>query len=125
MIKNLLLLSGVALSTISGSAFADTPSEWQRADANRDGAITLREATRSARSTFAALDRNRDGVLSPFELRSASYDVRSEDNNRDGRVTYNEHDTAARARFDRLDRNHDGVISNNELRGRGRYGSYR
>jgi hypothetical protein len=122
--KVLMLSSGIAmLATISGTALADSPADWLRADSNRDGAVTVREATRYARSTFAERDRNRDGVLSPYELRNAGWDLRSEDLNRDGRVTYAEHDAAARAEFARYDRNHDGVIRGYELRGR--YGSNR
>jgi EF hand len=125
MFKRILMLtSGVALlATISGQALADSPSDWLRADTNRDGAVTYREAARYARSAFAERDRNRDGVLSPFELRSAGWDLRSEDANRDGRVTYAEHEAATRAQFARYDRNHDGVIRGYELRGR--YGSSR
>ena len=125
MMKSLFVLPAVALLGISGQALADSPSEWMRADTNRDGAITIREEMRYARATFAERDRNRDGVLSPWEMRNAGYELRSEDTNRDGRVSYSEHQAAARAEFGRYDFNHDGVIRGYELRGRGRYGSYR
>jgi hypothetical protein len=125
MIKSLFVLPALALLGISGQALADSPSEWQRADANRDGAITLREEMRYARTTFAERDRNRDGILSSWELRNAGYDLRGEDANRDGRISYAEHQAAARAEFARYDFNRDGVIRGYELRGRGRYGSYR
>jgi Ca2+-binding EF-hand superfamily protein len=126
MIKKLLLLPAVALmGTVSATALADSPSDWMRADLDRDGVITQREAMRYARSTFAERDRNRDGVLSPYELRTAGFDFRREDVNRDGRVSYFEHQAAARSDFARYDFNHDGVIRGYELRGRGRYGSYR
>lgn len=41
------------------------------ADANRDGRVTLQEATGSALQRFDAADRNRDGVLTPAERQQA------------------------------------------------------
>lgn len=113
------------------------------ADRNRDGFVARRELLakrrREALADARRIDLNRDGWLSPFELRragrfNAGYSPRDLD--RDGRVSRPEARAVARGRrtgisvtrfieaelaeaqrdFDRLDRNDDGRIGPRERR---------
>lgn len=112
-------------------------------DFNRDGFVTRDELwahhRREARETVRRIDLDRDGWLSPFELRRDGRDgfgVRVKDLDRDGRVTLPEARAArrgfregiparrlffvelqeARMAFARLDRNRDGVLGPWEVR---------
>lgn len=100
-------------------------------DTNGDGRIDRRE-WRGDYADFDTLDRNRDGVLSQYELRQAgtngavgtsgfggsvpatSAEFDRLDRNRDGRITRNEWNGSA-AEFDRIDANGNNVLTPNEF----------
>jgi hypothetical protein len=94
-----------------------TGSRWvlRRADFNRDGGVSMREAHRYARVRFTQADRDRNGVLTGRELRSDG-DFNRGPRGRDGVVTLAEYDSSIRFRFQGLDRNRDGFLSRYELR---------
>lgn len=90
-------------------------------DYHRDGVITQRE-WRGSDAAFRRQDRNRDGVLSGYELNSGRDGYYDRDN-RYGRddayygngVTRGEW-RGSRQDFERLDRNRNGVLTRDELR---------
>jgi hypothetical protein len=93
-----------------------TGSRWglRRADYNRDGGVSIREAHRYARARFTQADHDRNGVLTGRELRYDG-DFSRGPRARDGVVTLAEYDTSVRNRFHGLDRNRDGFLSRYEL----------
>jgi hypothetical protein len=99
----MLLVAGSALPAlaqvrVSGDYLA-------RMDGNRDGRIALVEYQDWLSYAFDAMDRNRDGVLSPTELPG----------DRGKPVTRGEHRARLAAAFARQDRNHDGFLDAREL----------
>ena len=103
--KNLLsLVAAIGLAGASAMALAAPEghgpmARLKAADTNGDGLISKAEAEaalpRLARH-FDQIDTNRDGQLSPEELKAA-------------------HQNMKNAMFDRMDANHDGVISREEF----------
>lgn len=62
-------ISGEPLIAESGRSCAGAQSDWlERADANKDGFVDLAEAKADAKRFFAAVDADRNGVLTPNEL---------------------------------------------------------
>jgi Ca2+-binding EF-hand superfamily protein len=127
---------------VAAAIFAAVPAAAQdtrfaRADTDRNGVLSRAEVDRGLPGVaprFNDIDRNRDGNLSPDELRSwsasrkagegkgeggfADY-FRRADANGDGALTRAEADKAlprVGAKFDRIDANHDGKLSQDELR---------
>ena len=93
------------------------------ADTNADGLISRAEAAALPRlaAHFDAIDANRDGQVSPDELRAAHAAHRGKggmfqraDANNDGRVSQQEFIARATERFQRLDANGDGFITQEE-----------
>ena len=76
-----------------------------RMDANRDGRIALVEYQDWLSYAFDAMDRNRDGLLSPGELPGG----------RGQPLARSEHRARLAAAFARQDRNHDGFLDAREL----------
>ncbi|MFN3868512.1 MAG: EF-hand domain-containing protein [Hyphomicrobiaceae bacterium] len=96
-----------------------------RADADRDGAVTLDEYLKAKTADFAAMDKNSDGAVSGDELvadmvAAMSYRSRAMlkqlDTNLDGKVTKDDFVSGARQRFAERDLNGDGVIDRNDMR---------
>jgi hypothetical protein len=140
-----LLLSGaavlVAAPALAQSAGTPPPrvNPFDQVDLNRDGVITLEEATQARTAAFVRLDANRDGSLSREEMISERRmhgggpdrpqrrpGRPNPDANGDGTVTRAEWDAAIAARgaeasrsggemFARLDANSDGQLVQAEL----------
>lgn len=97
---------------------------FDRADANKDGAVTRTEfdAARSAR--FAAIDANKDGALEVSELRTwrrawpARFrDARFKtlDGDGDGKLGVEEYVARRKAAFAKIDANEDGAVDKAEF----------
>ena len=129
-------LAVVATVLASGSAGAQD-SRFARADTDRNGALSRAEVDRGLPGIaphFDEIDRNRDGSLTPEELRAWSADRKGEqrkgeggfaehfrraDTNGDGALSRAEVDKALPrlgGKFDRVDANHDGKLTQDELR---------
>lgn len=112
-------LAGTTLAGIAAAQPQPQPVAADRAqrgsaalDLNRDGVITRAEVIQAADARFAALDKNRDGTVSAGER----------PNMRGGDVTRDQLRQRMTARFDRADANKDGRIDQREragLHGRG------
>ena len=103
------------------------------ADTNGDGLISRAEAAALPRLAqhFDAIDANRDGQVSPEELRAAHGQRGGKggmfvkaDANGDGKVSQQEFIARATERFQRLDANGDGFLTQEEARAgrRGHHG---
>jgi len=95
-----------------------------RADANKDGAITLEEVTVAREVRFSEFDRNKDGAVSADEVETAVRErverrtkriVRRFDKDRDGTITRDEFNRFAEERFTWLDLNDDGKVTKDEM----------
>jgi EF hand domain-containing protein len=127
----------VVVSVLATSPAAAQDSRFARADTDRNGVLSGAEVDRGLPGIaphFNEVDRNRDGSLSPEELRAWSGSRKGEkrkseggfaehfrraDANGDGALTRAEVDTALPrlgAKFDRVDANHDGKLTQDELR---------
>lgn len=110
----------------------------RRADADGDGRVTKRElqasAPRLARSGFARLDVNKDGVISEADFRDARNSVgpspqaiRRADANGDGFWSYEEIKRVAKQlperAFKSVDEDGDGLLNSNELQALRRLGN--
>jgi hypothetical protein len=87
--------------------------DLRRADHNRDGWVTLQEALDSGRQVFRQQDRDRNSVLTRYELNRPA--LRQDDRNNDGRVSMREYQRSVRAHFASLDSNRDGYLGSREL----------
>jgi hypothetical protein len=87
----------------------------RRADYNRDGGVTYAEAHAYGRNQFARADRDRNGVLTRWELRDSRDDFTRVSHGRGGVVTLAEFDAAVYDQFYQLDYNRDGFLSRYEL----------
>lgn len=129
------ILAAAATLLVAGAA-AGQDSRFARADADRNGVLSRAEVDRALPGVaphFDQIDRNRDGNLSPDELRlwSASRRAgerkhdsgfaehfRRADANGDGALTRVEVDKALPrlgTKFDRIDANADGKLTPDEL----------
>ncbi|HEY3495891.1 MAG TPA: hypothetical protein VGK73_14435 [Polyangiaceae bacterium] len=92
------------------------------ADANKDGKITLDEATTALKTRFAAVDANKDNSVTSAELGDRGKRMfERADANKDGKVTLAEAQTALGQWFTQRDKNGDKVLSGDEMhRGHGR-----
>jgi Ca2+-binding EF-hand superfamily protein len=132
----LRLFAAVAAALAAGAAAAQD-SRFARADTDRNGVLSRAEVDRGLPGIaprFNEVDRNRDGNLSPDELRTwlanpKAADRKSEggfaehfrraDANSDGALTRAEVDKSLPrlgAKFDRIDANGDGKLTQEELR---------
>ncbi len=112
-------------------------SRFARADIDRNGVLSRAEVDRGLpglASRFSDIDRNRDGNLSPDEVRTWSASRKADgrksegafaelfrraDSDGDGALTLAEADKALPrlgAKFDRIDANRDGKLAHDELR---------
>jgi hypothetical protein len=92
---------------------AEAAAGLRYSDLNRDGWVTLWEALDHGRFEFRRNDRDRDHILTRYEI--GRHDVARDDWNRDGRVTLFEYENAVRAEFARFDTNRDGFLARHEL----------
>jgi EF hand len=130
-------LFAVVATALAAGAAAAQESRFARADTDRNGVLSRAEVDRGLPGIaprFDEIDRNRDGNLSPDELRSWSTrrkaverkgeggfaeHFRHADADRDGALTRAEVDKALPrlgAKFDRIDANSDGKLTQDELR---------
>ena len=96
----------------------------KRADADKDGAITLDEAIAARAKRFERFDADKNGVVSEQEVQQAVAErveriskriQRRFDQNRDGKITREEYDRFAKERFGWMDLNDDGKIEQDEM----------
>ncbi|MGC4087214.1 MAG: hypothetical protein QM756_04780 [Polyangiaceae bacterium] len=137
MKKLSMLLGFVGLTVVSAAAFAGEPGAqgakhgprgehkggMMRADANKDGKVTLAEALAAGNERFAKKDANKDGAITKDEVKGrAARLLERADANKDGKVTRAEGEALVRDGFTRFDKNKDGAITKDELRQHGRHG---
>ncbi len=101
------------------------PKGWlDRADANKDGAISLDEIRALREVRFTEFDRDKDGVVDAAEIDTAVRErvermskriVRRFDKDRDGTITRDEFNRFAEERFTWLDLNDDGQVTKDEM----------
>ena len=141
MNKLAIILAGIAMAAVAAPSFA---AEQERgpgpgmerlkaADKNGDGLISRAEAAVLPRiaAQFDALDTNKDGQLSPEELRAHHQAMRAQheakraerwkkvDTDGDGRISKAEAQANAPRmfeHFDQIDTNKDGFISQEEMK---------
>ena len=89
--------------------------DLRQSDLNRDGWVTMDEALQHGRQDFRRTDRDRNRVLTRYEL--PRRELAQEDRDRNGRISYQEHQAAVRWDFARYDANRDGVLARYELMG--------
>jgi EF hand len=127
----------ICATVLAAGAAAAQDSRFARADTDRNGVLSRAEVDRGLPGIaprFNEIDRNRDGSLSPDELRTwsasrkapdrkgeggfAEY-FRRADANGDGALSRAEADKALPrlgAKFDRIDADGDGKLTQDELR---------
>ena len=125
----ILVVSVFALPVFAGDMAQDTakdtakdtardmntvPKWFQAIDANHDRIITLSEMHAARFQRFARADQDRDGLLTPVELRTdRSWLSRfaTFDQDRNGRISIAEFEQRGLTRFMALDINGDGHVS--------------
>jgi len=117
-------LGGAAIAgqTGAGPAGADRPGPMgghamQRADTDKDGAISRAEFAAQTDQRFARLDANGDGQIAGDELPGRTRLVEGNDANKDGKISKAEFVARASERFAKLDLNNDGKIAPDEMKG--------
>lgn len=131
----------VGIATQAGDVARSTfiqsmDAEFRKRDLNGDGKVTraeveqfernatLAKAQAENRALFAALDTDRNGLVSPSEfaalvknspLPDVSAQMQRFDTNRDQIISLVEYRTATLINFDRLDADKDGVVTEREL----------
>jgi hypothetical protein len=87
--------------------------DLRQSDLNRDGRVTMAEALQHGRQDFRRTDRDRNRMLTSYEL--PRRELAEDDRDRNGRISYQEYQAAVRGDFARYDANHDGVLARYEL----------
>ena len=109
--KKLMILSGVALLGLAGSAIAQPPGQPGERGQRRGVDVTRADVIQRSDAAFARLDTNRDGRFTREEARARGQERREQMQTR---------------MFDRLDADNNGQISREEFaqarRGRGMRG---
>jgi Ca2+-binding EF-hand superfamily protein len=92
----------------------------QMLDPDNDGTVDLQEAKDAASAQFDRLDRNKDGVLSPPELkgRLSARDFAAANPDRDGTLDKNEYLSVVEKRFNAANPDNDGTLDEKELQSR-------
>ena len=93
------------LPLVAGAQVQRTDEYLQRIDANGDGRVDLGEYQDWLSYAFDAMDRDRDGALSPAE----------QPGGRGASITREQHRVRLAAAFTRQDANHDGFLNAREL----------
>lgn len=100
--------------------------QLQKADTNRDGAVSRAEFTAFRASQFTRLDRNNDGFVTDSDIprfvqnrlppdMSGDKLQATFDNNKDGKVSQSEFVNGPALMFDRADANGDSIVTSQEL----------
>lgn len=103
---------------------------FKRLDKNGDGKISKEEAPERLAANFDKIDANKDGFITPDELKARQpgpggpdgarpnpEDIfKRMDKNGDGKIAKDEANERLAANFDKLDANKDGFITPDELR---------
>lgn len=117
-----------------GAAMGQGPMGSGWTDPYGDAAVSRKDAEAQAAARFATLDTDKDGVLSPDELRAGRPDrgprerrggdgaggrrgggmARMLDANGDGKISRDEYVAGTLRRFDMADTNHDGLLTKAE-----------
>ena len=105
MPKLAVALLACALPSMASAQVQRTGDYLSKMDADRDGRVSLAEYQDWLSYAFDAMDRNRDGVLSPAEQRGG----------RGAALTIAEHRARIAERFRKQDANRDGFLSAKEL----------
>ena len=111
-----LIVGALAFSSLAATVQAQSKSEIQSMDSDRDGVVT-RSEWQGQNGAFHLHDTNKDGVLSGTEVSGNEPPpdfFASVDTNRDGQITREEWQWS-RSSFDTRDRNHDGRLSRDEF----------
>ena len=109
-----VVLTVLGVSAATGGEAPAAPEWFQALDRDRNGAITLDEMHGARYLRFARADTDRDGLLTPRELRADRPWLQrfaTFDENKDGRISIGEFELQGRARFVTLDENGDGRLS--------------
>ncbi len=128
MKKISMLLGFAGLTALSAVAFAHDGEKcghegkgraggmMQKADANKDGKVTLAEAVAAGQARFDHKDANKDGAITKDEAKGRGERLfERADANKDDKVTRAESEALVREGFTRFDKNKDGVLSQDEL----------
>jgi Ca2+-binding EF-hand superfamily protein len=132
---------GAAPTPVARSQFIDVmDTEFKQMDADKNGILTKKEIEDFQRATailiaqqrnvaiFQALDKDKNGQLSPSEFSNLPMNVpppnaapvlAQTDTNRDGSITMVEYRTGKLANFDRMDTDKDGIVSVAEMKAAG------
>jgi len=115
------ILTAFAIAVLSLPAVAgdetSAPKWFQAIDANKDRVITLDEMHAARYQRFAMADQDRNGQLTPVELRTdRAWLARfaAFDHDRDGRISILEFERRGHTRFAALDTDGDGRVSLHE-----------
>lgn len=115
--KRLIILS-LCLLTQPAWAESDSPAWFQALDQDKNGVIGLDELHHARYQRFARVDQNRDGKLTPRELRRDRGWLRRfswYDADRDGRISIEEYELKGNERFAMLDIDGDGRVTLREV----------
>jgi hypothetical protein len=110
-------------ATLAGSVPGLAASDYELLkglDLDRDGTVSLDEATRAASAVFAMMDRDRDGALTRHKLsgRLSVRELRAADTDHDGTLDKAEYLALVANRFKAADADADGTLTAGELRSR-------
>ncbi len=117
------LLAGIGLACDHSAALAKgkhTCAALKIIDRDNDGTVDMNEVNQAAAATFAKLDKNKDGTLSPRELhgRLSRSEFKATDKDSDGTLSKDEYLAAVEARFKAADVNGEGTVSCREAKSR-------
>ena len=123
-----MFISAALLVLLSAPAMAQMRGEgvFERADANRDGAVTREEFITARAEHFTKLDRNSDGYIDSNDVperlakrraQNGGGDILAKqfDADGDGKVSKEEFVNGPTSAFDRADTNKDNVLDTKEL----------